>query len=112
MGFTQAYRERIEELLSVVVPITSRAMFGGVGIYSEGMFFALIAEDKLYFKVDDTNRGDFEATGMGPFYPYDAPKPMKYWELPPGVLEDEKEPAPWVDKAIRVAENARRTKKR
>ena len=112
MGFTPAYRERVEELLSAVAPITTKPMFGGVGIYSEGLFFALIAEDKLYFKVDDSNLGDFEAAGMEPFYPYDSPKPMKYWELPPSVLENEKELAPWVDKAIRVAESAKRKKKR
>ena len=78
-------------------------MFGGVGIYSADLFFALIAEDKLYFKVDDTNRPDFEVAGMSPFYPYDSPTPMGYWELPPGVLEVEKDLAVWVDKALGVA---------
>ena len=112
MGFSPGYRLDVEEKLSAVAPITTKPMFGGVGIYSEGLFFALIAEDKLYFKTDDSNRGDFEAAGMEPFYPYDSPKPMRYWELPPGVLEDEKEFAPWVDKALRVAENAKRTKKK
>ncbi len=112
MGFSPEYRLDVEEKLSAVAPITTKPMFGGVGIYSEGLFFALIAEDKLYFKTDDSNRGDFEAAGMEPFYPYDSPKPMKYWELPPGVLEDEKELAPWVDKALRVAESAKRTRKK
>ena len=112
MGFRPAYRERVEELLSAVAHITTKPMFGGVGIYSEGLFFALIAEDKLYFKVDDSNRSEFEAAGMQPFYPYDSPKPMKYWELPPGVLEEEKDLAPWVDKAVRVAEKAKRTKRK
>ena len=112
MGFTPAYRERVEELLSAVAPITTKPMFGGVGIYSEGLFFALIAEDKLYLKVDDSNRGDFEEAGMEPFYPYDSPKPMKYWELPPGVLEQSMELGPWIDKALRVAERAKSKKQR
>ena len=112
MGFTPEYRERIEEILSGVAPIQTRPMFGGVGIYSEGLFFALITEDKLYFKVDDTNKGDFEEAGMEPFYPYDSPKPMKYWELAESVLADEKELAVWIDKALAVAETARRKKKR
>lgn len=112
MGFSPEYRLEVEKKLGAVAPITTKPMFGGVGIYSEGLFFALIAEDRLYFKVDDSNRGDFESAGMEPFYPYDSPKPMKYWELPPWVLEDGKELAPWVDKAIRVAEGAKRTKKK
>lgn len=98
----------VEERLSAVVPVQTKAMFGGVGIYTEGLFFALIAEDRLYLKVDDTNRGDFEAAGMSAFYPYDSPKPMHYWELPAGVLDDPKELAVWVDKAARVAERAKK----
>ncbi|MCH7905514.1 MAG: TfoX/Sxy family protein [Armatimonadetes bacterium] len=112
MGFTPEYRERIEEILSAVAPIQTRPMFGGVGIYSDGLFFALIAEDKLYFKVDDSNKSDFEEAGMEPFYPYDSPKPMKYWELPESVLADANELAVWIDKALAVAEKAKRKKKR
>ena len=45
-------------------------MFGGVGIYAGELFFALIADDTVYFKVDQSNRPEFEARGMGPFRPY------------------------------------------
>ena len=110
MGFSPKYREIVQERLSAVVPIQSKAMFGGVGIYSQGLFFALIAEDRLYLKADDTNRGDFEKAGMGAFYPFDSPKPMHYWELPPGVIDKKRELALWVDKALRVAEAAKRKK--
>lgn len=103
MGFSPEYRAAVEEKLAAAVPIRTKPMFGGVGIYSEELFFALIAEDKLYFKVADLNRGDFEARGMGPFYPYDSPTPMHYWELPPGVIDDPEELRVWVDKALAVA---------
>jgi DNA transformation protein len=108
VGFSPEYRAAVERKLSKVVPVQTKPMFGGVGIYSEGLFFALIAEDRLYLKVDDSNRGDFEAAGMSAFYPYDSPKPMHYWELPPGVIDKPKELAVWVDKALRVAEGAKR----
>lgn len=111
MGYTQEARDRFEALLGAVAPIESKAMFGGVGIYADGLFFALIAEDKLYFKVDGTNQADFEAAGMGPFYPYDSPTPMRYWEVPSSVLEDPAELAVWVDKARCVAERAALKKK-
>ena len=45
-------------------------MFGGVGIYAKEAFFALVDDDVLYLKVDDSNRGDFEARGMSPFQPF------------------------------------------
>jgi len=73
-------------------------MFGGVGIYSGDLFFALIANDALYFKVDDSNRGDFEARGMGPFRPYgENGETMQYYQVAEDPLR------PWAEKAIAVA---------
>ena len=108
MAFSPEYRAEVEAKLSAVVPIRTKPMFGGVGIYSDELFFALIAEDKLYFKVDDLNRADFEARGMEPFYPFEGSKPMHYWELPPGVIDEPTELRIWVDKALAVAARKKR----
>jgi DNA transformation protein len=67
-----------------------------------------VAEDTLYFKVDDSNRPEFEAAGMGPFLPWGDPeRPMQYYELPAEVLEDPDQLAPWMAKAIAVAERVK-----
>ena len=87
-------------------------MFGGVGIYAGALFFALVDDDTLYFKVDDTNRPDFEARGMRPFRPYgDDGEVMQYYEVPADLLEDPEALRPWVDKSVAVAgrKKARRT---
>ncbi len=55
MAVSQSYREFVLEQLGRVTPVTGKSMFGGVGIYAQGLFFALIAEDRLYFKVDDAS---------------------------------------------------------
>lgn len=112
MSFSPEFRKHVEEHLSAVAPIQTRPMFGGVGIYANGLFFALIDEDKLYFKVCELNRADFEARGMEPFVPWPGAKPMGYWELPPGVLENPQELQVWVDKALAVAEAARKPKRK
>jgi DNA transformation protein len=79
-------------------------MFGGLCFFAEGRAFALVAEDTLYFKVDDSNRPDFEAEGMGPFLPFGDPaKPMQYYQLPEEVLEDPDLLRVWMAKAIAVA---------
>lgn len=105
MGFSPQFREFAEGRLSACVPIRTKAMFGGVGIYSTDLFFALIAEDKVYFKVSELNRTDFENRGMQPFFPFDSPTPMGYWELPADVLEDPVELQLWIDKALAVAQS-------
>lgn len=83
-------------------------MFGGVGIYSGDGFFALIAGDELYLKVDDSNRPDYEARGLGPFRPYGpGGEAMQYYPVPGDVLEDVEVLRSWVDKAIDAARRQR-----
>lgn len=93
--------------------IRARNMFGGVGIYAGDHFFALVDDDVLYLKADDTNRPDFERAGMGPFRPFgDGGEVMQYYEVPADVLEGGDELAAWVEKAIDVARRARKKKKK
>ena len=112
MAVSPGYRDYVLEQLARVAPVTSRAMFGGVGVYSDGLFFALMDDEALYLKVDDTNRGDFEAIGKGPFRPFgDETHVMQYYELPADLLEDAEALRPWVEAAIDVARRSRKGKK-
>ncbi len=108
MPVSQGYKTFVIEQLSCFANISSRNMFGGVGLYADEFFFALIFDDRLYFKVDDSNRADFEAESMGPFRPYDDERTMNYYELPINVLEDIDELKKWCDKAVRVSMNSKK----
>jgi len=112
MAVSEGYRNFVIEQLEHVSSITSKSMFGGVGLYADGLFFALIDDDRLYFKVDDSNRPDFEAVGMEPFRPYGDERAMKYYEVPIGVLEDVDALKTWAEKAVEVARRAKKGKKR
>jgi DNA transformation protein len=99
----------LEQLRRTIPDVRARSMFGGVGVYAGDLFFALMDDDVLYFKVDDSNRGRFEARGMGPFRPYgDGGEVMQYYEVPADVLEDADLLASWVEASVAVARNARR----
>lgn len=102
MPVSAEFREYVLDQLRAVAPVSARAMFGGVGIYSRGTFFALIADDVLYFKVDETNRSDYEAAGSRTFNPFNK-NPMKYFEVPVDVLEDEEQLRRWTRAALEVA---------
>lgn len=113
MAYSVEYRNRIVDLLGAIVPIRAKAMFGGVGLYGDELFFALIDEDRLYFKVDDVSRRNFEAEGMGPFVPFEGADPMRgYYEVPTRLLGDVEELTVWVDQALGVAQRAKKPKKR
>jgi DNA transformation protein len=98
----------LEQLGRGVQGIRGKSMFGGVGIYAREFFFALIADDTLYFKVDDSTRPAFEARGMDPFLPYgESGEVMQYYRVPEEFFEDSEALARWAEQAIRVARRAR-----
>ncbi len=104
MAVSDEYLTYVLDQLGCIGCVESRRMFGGVGIYANGLFFALIADDVLYFKVGDSNRSDYEAAGMEPFRPFaDKPNVMSYYEVPIEVLENKDRLHEWAQKALKVA---------
>jgi DNA transformation protein len=89
----------------------ARAMFGGWGVYLDDVIVGLIAWDRLYFRVDDGNRPNYQAAGTAPFiYEGRSGKPieMPYWEVPAEVLADPAQLCDWALKARRASVAARR----
>ena len=119
MAVTDEYVQYVLEQLAGLKHVTTRRMFGAVGLYLDARFFALISGDTLYFKVNDSNRRDYEARGADQFRPYPN-KPqlsMSYYAVPADTLEDADECVMWARKsvaaaAVSVKSAARRAKKR
>jgi DNA transformation protein and related proteins len=110
MAVSADFREMVLELLEPLGGVTHRKMFGGVGLRRHDLFFALIAEDTLYLKVDDANRADFEAAGCEPFRPFGGDQPMSYWSVPLDALEDPDVLAHWAHKGLAAALRAKAPK--
>jgi DNA transformation protein len=113
VGVTPGFTDFVVEQLDGCGPIVTRRMFGGVGIYAGDIFFAIIDNDVLYLKTDDSNRQDFERAGSGPFRPAgEGGETMMYYSVPVSVLEDADELAAWGRKAIAVAVAAKERTRR
>jgi DNA transformation protein len=86
-------------------------MFGGAGIWYETVMFALIFDDRLFFKGGAANRQDFEAEDCEPFV-YELRNgrrgTMSYWEVPERLFDEPEELRAWADKAIQAALAARK----
>jgi DNA transformation protein len=102
MPVSQNYIQYVLDLLKALGPVTAKRMFGGAGLYLHELFFALIADDVLYFKVDEANKADYLNAGMGPFKPFGT-YAMGYYEVPADVLEDEEQLKEWAQKAATAA---------
>jgi DNA transformation protein and related proteins len=112
VSVSSSFRTFVLDQLGRSTPaIRARSMFGGVGVYAADLFFALMADDTLYFKVDDQTRPDFEQREMKPFRPYgEGGEVMQYYEVPADVLEDPETLARWVNAAVGVAHRARQSR--
>jgi DNA transformation protein and related proteins len=111
VAVSPGFADFVVEQLDGCGDISTKRMFGGVGVYCEDVFFAIIDDDILYLKVDDTTRKDFEREGCGPFRPYgDDRETMGYYDVPVSILEDAGELVKWSRRAIAVAAAARAAK--
>jgi len=103
MNASPEYLNFIMDKLSPIGGIRSRAMFGGYGIFYEGSMFALIAEDTLYFKVNESNRAMYKKAQSKPF-----PHGISYWEVPAEVIEENSKLLDWANLSIGIAQKIAR----
>ncbi len=99
------FAEYVEELMAGWAAVSARKMFGGYGLYREGLMFALIADDQLYLKTDAHNVTQFERAGSRPFI-YESQSrtvQMSYWSAPEACLESPAEMREWCQSAYAAA---------
>ncbi len=87
-------------------PVTVKRMFSGGGFFRDGLMFALVADDVLYFKTDEATRGKFEAEGLEPFS-YATAKGrntiMSFMRAPEICFDDPDEMVRWCRMAFEAA---------
>jgi DNA transformation protein len=105
-----SFHDFVCELFAGVGSISVKRMFGGAGVYAEGLMFALLAEETIYIKVDTALKAELMQEKSGPFVwsPENGPRAgekveMGYWRLPEPALDDPDLAAQWGLKALNVA---------
>ncbi|WP_088188052.1 TfoX/Sxy family protein [Desulfosporosinus sp. FKA] len=106
MVISESFKEYVVDQLGKLGYVTVKKMFGGAGIYYDGLIFGLLADDTLYFKVDDSNKSDYIMAGMKPFKPFDDKSMvMPYYEVPVDILENREQLAEWALKSLLASRN-------
>ena len=109
-----AFAEFVLEQMAGIPGIGKRAMFGGFGITRDGLMFALVADEQLYFKANDHLADDFTALGLPPLR-YDSKGKsvsLGYYQAPESVFEESEQMRLWADKAYLCAQRAATSKYR
>ena len=101
------FHEFVAELFAHIGSVSIRRMFGGAGVFRDGLMFALLGDDTVYLKTDDRLRTDLESEGSAPFIWI---KPgtgeeidMGYVSLPSCAMDDPDEASAWAKRALAVA---------
>ena len=111
MAVSEGYLTYVLDQLRPIVPgIRVKRMFGAVGLYATDLFFAIVDDDVLYLKVDDTTRPEYEARGMPPFRRFELHASMNYSQLPEEILEEREALQLWTSRALDVARSAKRSR--
>jgi DNA transformation protein and related proteins len=108
--------EFIVELFAPFGRVTIRRLFGGAGLFAEGLMFGLVFDGAIFLKVDEASIPDFEREGGVPFVYTRAKSPgrvsrhsLSYWRLPERLYDDPDELVSWARRALAIAQERKKT---
>ncbi|MHA1561010.1 MAG: TfoX/Sxy family protein [Promethearchaeota archaeon] len=103
----------LKDILHGIERISSRAMFGGHGIYKDKIIFGIIIDDILYFKVGQNDLEDYKSQDSFPFIYNRGNKKqviMSYWSVPENIMNDEDLLQIWIEKAVIASVESKKKK--
>jgi DNA transformation protein len=106
------YLAYVLEQLERLGSLRPNRMFGGVGLYADGLFFGLIDDDTLFFKTGERNIAAFRERNMPRFMPFPEKTNLAlgYHQVPADVIEDAETLVSWAREAVAVALAAKAAK--
>ena len=102
---SESFTSYLRDLFSELGPVVLRKMFGGQGLYHDGLIIGLVIGEELYLKTDAATVGAFEQAGGQPFVYQGKGKPvtMSYWLPPAEAMESAQAMRPWAKLAYEAA---------
>lgn len=104
----QSFIDRVLQSLADLGPVQQRPMFGGVGLFSSNLMFAIAVEDLLYFRADAHSRGEFERRGLERFCHEQQGQQIRldYYHAPAEVFRGTAQMLHWARLALDAAARA------
>ena len=106
MVASDSFAEFLREQLAPLGRLTMRRMFGKTGVFCDGVMFGMVADNTLYFRVDDDNRAVFEEAAAFPPLNYEkkgATIDLSFWRVPERLFDEPDELVTWARAALAAA---------
>jgi DNA transformation protein len=105
MSVSREFIDWVQELLAPLGRVAPRRMFGGYGLFLDGLMFAIVVDDVVWFKTDAQNRERFVALGEPPFTYQRGGKPahLHFYRAPDDAFDAPQALMPWARSAFEAA---------
>jgi DNA transformation protein len=106
MVASASFAEFLREQLAPLGPVTMRRMFGKTGVFCDGVMFGMVADNTLYFRVDDHNRAEFKEAASLPPLSYKKKGTaidLAFWRAPERLFDEPDEFVTWARLALAAA---------
>ena len=96
---------RFDDLFAAFGRITLRRMFGGEGIFVNGLIVGIVVRDQIYLKTDEATRAAYKNEGCKPFIFKTRTKKIasSYFAIPDRLYDEPDELAAWARQAHAVS---------
>ena len=96
----ESFKDFVLDQLRDLDNLEARQMFGGFGLYQDEMFFGIVSQGRLFFKIDDSTVVEYRKRRMKPFRPSSKQTLKSYYQVPVDIIEDADQLAAWSHRAI------------
>src|SRR6185295_17703930 len=106
MVASDSFAEFLREQLAPLGRLAMRRMFGKTGVFCDGLMFAMVTDDTLYFRVDDHNRTAFKEAQSFPPLSYEkqgSSIDLAFWRAPERLFDEPDELVTWAREAVAAA---------
>jgi DNA transformation protein len=102
----------VEEQLAFLGRISTKSIFGGIGIFVDDRLLGIVMEDKLYLHTDASNLQAYRQRGMPQFKPYPNAFDLTtdHHQVPAEIVDDPTQLRRWGEEALAAAIEAAKVK--
>jgi len=115
MVASDSFAEFLREQLAPLGRLTMRRMFGKTGVFCDGVMFGMVADNTLYFRVDDGNQTVFAEAASFPPLNYEkkgSTIDLSFWRVPERLFDEPDELVTWARAALAAAHRVAAKRKR
>ena len=112
MRVKSSLADYVAEQLASLGKVSTKSIFGGIGVFVEERLLAIVIDEKVYLHTDPGNLDEFLSRGMPQFKPYPNAFDLTtdHHQVPQDIVDDAEQLKAWAQRALHGAVEAAKAK--